>query len=295
MPDNGSSPPQRRSPTRRFSFLRRRPSPAMLVALVALFLSAGGASYAAVTIPAGSITATQIRNLAVTNPKLAANSVGYRKIIEHTIGAARVDSGAIQLRVGGTCTAGSQAITSVLDTGKVTCGTTLPSEYDTASPALASITSSTQAAAVASETLPGNNSFLVTANPNVQVQSNAAGAQNVQVTCVLSAGPSTSSTQSRTAAFDLNYKGDSESASIPLSVVVSPSGSSITAQVSCVRTTAPSSATPTVGVTTSINALQTASNTSTASPAPSATATITPTPAPPTTTTTTPTPTTPAS
>jgi hypothetical protein len=262
----------------------------MLVAMVALFLSAGGASYAAVSIPNGSVTTAALKNLSVTNQKVAVNAIGYRKIIQHTIGTARVNSNDVQLRVKGTCTTANQAITSVANTGKVTCGTTLPAEYDTSSTGLASITSATSASAVASETLPGNQSFLVTANPNVQVQSNGTGEQNIQVTCVLSAGPNTTSTQSRTTAFDLDYKGEAEMASIPLSVVVSPSSNSITAQVSCVRSVVPSSAAPTVGVTTSINAIQTASNTTTASPAPTSTVTIAATPAPPTTTTTTPAP-----
>lgn len=285
MPDQGSAPP-RNNLLKRAAGRLRRPSPALLVALVALFLSAGGASYAAVAIPASSVGSSQLKNLSVTNQKVAVNAIGYRKIIQHTIGTARVNSSDIQLRVKGTCTTANQAMTSVADTGKVTCATTLPAEYDTTSTGLTSITSSTSAASVASETLPGNASFLVTANPNVQVQSTAAGQQNIQVTCVLSAGPSTTSTQSRTTAFDLGYKGEAEMASIPLSVVVSPTSSSITAQVSCVRSVAPTSATPTVGVQSSINALQTASNTSTASPAPASTVTIAATPAPPTTTTT---------
>jgi hypothetical protein len=49
----------------------RRPSPAMIVSLIALFLSAGGASYAATALPAHSISSTALKNFAVTNPKLA--------------------------------------------------------------------------------------------------------------------------------------------------------------------------------------------------------------------------------
>jgi hypothetical protein len=268
----------------------------MIVAIVALFLSAGGASYAAVTIPNASVTTAALKNLSVTNQKVAVNAIGYRKIIAHTIGTARVNSNDVQLRVKGACTTpANQAITSVANTGKVTCATTLPAEYDTTSTALAAVTSSTAAAAVASESLPGNEAFLVTASPSIQVQSNSAVDQNVQVTCTLTAGPSTSSAVSRTTSFDMTYSGEQQSTTIPLSVVVPASANSITAQVSCVRSVLPSSAAPTVGVTATINALQIASNTTSASPAPAATATLTTAATPPTTTTTTTATTTPAS
>jgi hypothetical protein len=49
------------------------PSPAMAVALVALFVALGSGAYAQVT--ANSVGTPQLRNGAVTNPKLARNSV----------------------------------------------------------------------------------------------------------------------------------------------------------------------------------------------------------------------------
>ena len=49
------------SPLRVPSFLRRRPSAALIVACVALFISLGGASYAAVTIPNNSVGAAQLK------------------------------------------------------------------------------------------------------------------------------------------------------------------------------------------------------------------------------------------
>jgi hypothetical protein len=259
----------------------------MLVAILALFFSAGGASYAAVTLPHSSVGTDQLKNLSVTNHKVAVNAIGWRKIIQHTVGTKRVNSSEVQLRVKGTCTTGNQAVTSVTDTGAVTCGTTLPAEYDTSSTALAAITSPTAAAAVASETLPGNASFLVTADPAIQVQSNSAVHQNVQVTCTLTAGPNTTSSITRTTSFDLTYSGEQAAMTVPLSVAVPASANSITAQVSCVRSALPDSAAPTVGANATISAIQTASNTTTASPAPAAIATLKPAATPPTTTTTT--------
>ena len=49
----------------------RRPSHATVVAYLALFIALGGASYAAATLPAGSVGTKQIRPHAVTLPKLA--------------------------------------------------------------------------------------------------------------------------------------------------------------------------------------------------------------------------------
>ena len=51
----------------------------MVVACAALFLSLTGAGYAAVTLAAGSVGTTQLKNLSVTNPKIAADAIGFRR------------------------------------------------------------------------------------------------------------------------------------------------------------------------------------------------------------------------
>jgi hypothetical protein len=51
-------------------FGKRRPSAAMLVAILALIVALGGVSYAAVQLPANSVGTKQIRNGAVTRKKL---------------------------------------------------------------------------------------------------------------------------------------------------------------------------------------------------------------------------------
>jgi hypothetical protein len=53
---------------KRFS---RRPSAALVVALIALFVALGGTSYAAVTLPRNSVGTAQIKNRAVTKAKIA--------------------------------------------------------------------------------------------------------------------------------------------------------------------------------------------------------------------------------
>lgn len=52
-----------------------RPSPAMIVALVALFVALSGTSYAALTLPRNSVGPDQIRSDAVTSPKVKAGSL----------------------------------------------------------------------------------------------------------------------------------------------------------------------------------------------------------------------------
>ena len=54
---------------------RLRPSPAMIVAIVALVLSLGGTSYAAIVLPANSVGTTQIKRSAVTGAKVKNSSL----------------------------------------------------------------------------------------------------------------------------------------------------------------------------------------------------------------------------
>jgi len=52
------------------SLRRLQPSPAMAVALIALFVALGGTSYAALKLPKGSVGTAQLRNNAVTGAKV---------------------------------------------------------------------------------------------------------------------------------------------------------------------------------------------------------------------------------
>jgi len=264
---------------------RRRPSAAMLVALLALFLAAGGVSYAAVSLPANSVGNAQIQNGAVSNFKLATEAVGFRKIIPGTIGAVRVNKNAVQLRVGGACVGGSQAITAIQNTGRVTCGSTSPAEYNGGQSNPVSVTSPTTTTAITGVSLPGNSSFLVLANPQVQVTGTATTAQHVIVTCTLAVGPSPASTQTRSVSFDVNSAHELQSAALALQVPVGPSSTAQAAQISCIRSVSGDASTPTVTAAATIDAIQTATNTTLAS-------TVATPPPPPTTTTTTPTTTT---
>ena len=79
---------------------RLRPSPAMVVALIALLVALGGTSFAAVklSVPANSVGTTQLQAKSVTNSKLAANSVTSDKVANRTLVAADFKVG--QLPVG---------------------------------------------------------------------------------------------------------------------------------------------------------------------------------------------------
>jgi hypothetical protein len=78
-------------------FTRLRPSPAMTIALVALFVALGGTSFAAVrlSIPANSVGTPQLRTGAVTNQKLARNAVTSSKVANHSITAVDIAPGAL--------------------------------------------------------------------------------------------------------------------------------------------------------------------------------------------------------
>lgn len=56
----------------------RKPSPAMLVASVALFVALGGSSYAALQLPKGAVGAKQLKNGAVTSKKVKDKSLLVR-------------------------------------------------------------------------------------------------------------------------------------------------------------------------------------------------------------------------
>ena len=214
----------------------RRPSPAMAVALVALFVALSGGAYAAVTLPAHSVGAAQLKTFAVTNPKLAVNSVGSRKIMPGAVGFYRVNRSEVQLRVNNTCAAG-QAMTAIDIRGNATCAPAT-AEINSASAAAVSVSSATTPASVSSLSLPAGSAYAVQANPYITITpstSNTAEAQHVVVTCKLDSG--TGAAQ-RSASFDLPAATSSpapqvQTASIPLVAIAPSSTAAATADVSC--------------------------------------------------------------
>lgn len=236
------------------SLVRRRPSPAILISSVALFLSLGGVGYAAIHLPRNSVGSRQIRKEAVT----------YKKIRPNAVGIVRANTGQLQARVSHSCAAGS-AIGAIYRSGHVSCNAALPNEFGTTDNTAKSVGST--AATVTGVTLPAGATYLAVANPSATVTpaKGVTAAQHVTVTCQLTVGANTETravTVDTVPAASATDTGPTESVAIPLQ----QAGSSGAAAVSCTSDTAKVAgvatqpAAPTVDVTAAINAFQTAHN-----------------------------------
>ena len=73
--------------------LRRLPSPAMVVACIALAVALGGTSYAAIKLPRNSVGSSQLQTNAVVASKLNARSVGPQKLQNNAVTARTVKDG----------------------------------------------------------------------------------------------------------------------------------------------------------------------------------------------------------
>jgi len=97
---------------------RRLPSPALAVALLALFVALGGTGYAAVALQKNSVGSKQLRKGAVKNPKIAANAVTGRKVKRGSLNASDFRAGSLPRGPQGPQgTAGSPALGAVLGRG----------------------------------------------------------------------------------------------------------------------------------------------------------------------------------
>lgn len=238
------------------SLARRRPSAALVVSFLALFVSLGGAGWAALRIPPRSVGNAQLQNFSVGAAKLKPNSVGATKIIAGAVGAQQVNSSQVQLRVSGPCTAG--AIQSISVAGNVTCTQVQSNEYGTsATPVVLANGSMT----VATESLPGGTSYLLMAYPHAVISGTNGVTQRVEVDCTLSVPPGTgTSSTTKSLAVELGSSGDSQAATIPLVLPVASATGAQAATVSCADTATPGTPAPSVAVDSTLNALQTASN-----------------------------------
>jgi hypothetical protein len=66
--------------------VRRAPSPAMVVACLALIVALGGTSYAAIRLPANSVGTKQLKKGAVTGVKVKSNTLTGNQINESKLG-----------------------------------------------------------------------------------------------------------------------------------------------------------------------------------------------------------------
>lgn len=75
---------------------RHTPSPAMIVALVALFVALGGAAYAGVTLSNNSVKSATIKNGEVKTADLANSAVTNAKLKNNAVNAAKVKNGTLE-------------------------------------------------------------------------------------------------------------------------------------------------------------------------------------------------------
>jgi hypothetical protein len=233
-----------------------RPSAPLAVSFLALFVALGGVSWAAIHIPPNSVGSAQLKDFSVGNVKLGPNSVGPRKIIPGSVGATQVDPTQIQLRVTSACSIG--AIQSLNQTGNVTCTPTLPNEYGT-QPQTATLTGTqTQVATVSLPGTQAGSSYLAIGTVQV-AEVEGIDSQAVDVSCSMSA-PNATGTEGE---FDSNLGGANATAAkgaIPLVAPVSVAGSPQTVAITCMDTATPASPAPSINVSATIHAVQTAAD-----------------------------------
>lgn len=236
------------------SLARRRPSAALVVSFLALFVSLGGAGWAALRIPPRSIGNAQLQNFSVGNTKLKPNSVGAGKIIAGAVGARQVNSSQVQLRVSGPCTEG--AIQSIAENGNVTCTQVLSNEYGTSTSNTPVGTSSTLIADRQLAGGPVSSTYLVLGNVQWTVSGNPSAAQSVDLQCTLSGSSNTRGE----AIAELDPQRTMQAGTIPIVAPATITGSHGDVVITCAFTAAPAAQAPTVTVNATINALQTAAN-----------------------------------
>jgi hypothetical protein len=73
----------------------RKPSLALIISLIALFVSLGGTSYAAIVLPANSVGSTQLKTAAVTGAKIKNSAVTANKIASGAVTTDKIAAGAV--------------------------------------------------------------------------------------------------------------------------------------------------------------------------------------------------------
>ncbi len=235
------------------SLVRRRPSAPLIVSFAALFVALGGVGYAATQLRPNSVGSAQLQNGSVGNWKLKFNSVGTRKIINGAVGAEQVNASQVQLRLSSGCSSG--ALSAVAQSGNVSCTPTLPNEFGTSATA---VTLGAGSTTVATKSLPAGSSYLILAYPHAVIT--GVTNQRVEVDCTLSVPGGTNNSITKSLTVDFGTSSQSQAGTIPLLLPVASATNAQAATVSCTDTATPSTPAPTVTVDSTLNAIQTASN-----------------------------------
>lgn len=226
------------------SFFRRRPSPAIVISSVALFMSLGGVGYAATQLPHNSVGSWQLRNHAVT----------YKKIMPNAVGRVRANTGQLQARIWKTC-GPNMAMNGAQRGGDPKCFNTLPAQVGTTSNTKAVPTTTTTPTGIAAANLTAGDTYLGLANPTVTVTTakGDVSAESVSVTCTLTVG---GNTDKRTIAITTPTPASATApATATQSIPMQLAGSGGTAGIACQSASA-SKTPPSVDVTSAINAVQ---------------------------------------
>jgi hypothetical protein len=75
--------------------IRHRPSPAMVVALLALFIAMAGTGYAASQLPANSVGPKQLKKNAVERVKIKNNAVNGAKVLDNSLNGQDIKESAL--------------------------------------------------------------------------------------------------------------------------------------------------------------------------------------------------------
>jgi hypothetical protein len=255
------------------SLLRRRPSAPLLISLLALFTALGGVGYAQFQVPPRSVGSDQLKTYAVTNPKLGdfsvgnaklkPASVGPHKIMDGAIGKVQINANEVQARVGGSCAAAAGAISAIASDGTVQCVPFAVREFGATSQPVTVGSTVTQ---IEAEPLSVGSSHLVFAEPQATVTGGQSG-QQVEVDCTLTVAPTAGVTPANSASVtgkavvETGVNNHTLVETIPLVLAAPPAGTAPNATVSCSKSAIPATLAPTVSISSPINAIQTASNT----------------------------------
>ena len=223
-------------------FLRRRPSPAIVISCVALFMSIGGVGYAATELPQNSVGTFQLRD----------GAVSYTKIQPGAVGNVRANTRQLQERIWKVCGT-NQVMFGANRNGDPKCFNNMPSEVGTTSNT-ATLPATGAATTVATANLMSGNNYLGLANPTITVtpDAKASKADSVTVSCTLTVG---SNTSTRTLTLTTPGSTTPASAALPLQLT----GTGGTEAISCTAKPvglATGEPAPAVSVTSAVNAIQ---------------------------------------
>jgi hypothetical protein len=76
-------------------YLRRRPSPSMVISVIALIVAMGGTGYAALSLPKNSVGSKQLKKNAVTASKIKKNAITGSKVKNRSLTGADLNAGTV--------------------------------------------------------------------------------------------------------------------------------------------------------------------------------------------------------